>query len=280
MTWLNKIGQTENGKLAMFLALALLLAWLVWVPAMLVSYDLPGFQLPLFGLVGAMGPGISAFILAALFEGRAGVRDLLRRLAIWRVGLRWYSVALFLPPLIVLTTYFAYSALTGQILPGPTMMGYTIVIIMLVQVPNTLLEEIGWRGYAYPRLMPGRNLILMTVLFGMYHIFWHLPYWLTSSLTQEYGLPYFSLASFIVLALTMTMTWLWVNTRASVLLAWILHLSMNTTSAYLPLSPDVTGSLGPMVLQVSLMVLVALGATISMNRRRVRALTGSLPSRA
>lgn len=269
MRTLDNIGRTQSGRLGLFFVIAVVLAWLVWVPAAMVTYGLPGYQLPLFGLVGTMGPGVAAFLVAGLFEGRAGVRDLIRRLRVWRVGIRWYGVAIFTRLLLSLTAFYGYGLLTGQPLTGATVIWSSLLVTILVQVPNTLLEEIGWRGYAYPRLMPGRKALFVGLLFGVFHTAWHIPYWLTASVTQAYGLAFLLLAALIVITMTVVFTWMWLNTKGSVLLAWLFHLAMNTTTVYVPLSPDVTGSLGPQALEVALMLVVAALAGMALARRPV-----------
>lgn len=79
-----KIKSTRG--LWLYFILAVGLAWLVWVPAAMATYGLPGYQLPLLGLVGTMGPGIATFIAAGVLEGRDGIRDLVRRIGICAVG--------------------------------------------------------------------------------------------------------------------------------------------------------------------------------------------------
>jgi membrane protease YdiL (CAAX protease family) len=238
----------------------------------MVTYGLPGYELPLLGLLGTFGPGIAAFIAAGVFEGRAGIRDLVRRISIWRVGAQWYVVALFLRLLLSLAALYGYGLLTGQALPLAVPAWSVLVVTVLVQVPNTLLEEIGWRGYAYPRLLPGRNPVVMSLLLGAFWTVWHLPYWLTAPVTQKFGIPFLALAALIVLSLSVVITWLWLNTRGSVLLAWLFHLATNTTTAFVVLSPEATGGLGPMALEVGLMVAVATGAAWLMARPAVRSL--------
>ncbi len=272
----RNIGKMQNGRLALFFIVAVGLAWLVWVPAALLTYGLPGYQLPVFGLLGTMGPGIAAFAVAGLFDGRPGIRDLVRRLQIWKVGIQWYAVALFLRLLLSLAAFYGYGILTGQSLTFPPIVWLGVLVTVLVQVPNTLLEEIGWRGYAYPRLVTPRNAVLVGLLFGIFHAGWHFPYWLTASVTQQYGLAFLLLSTLIVVSMTVVFTWMWLNTKGSVLIAWLFHLAMNTTTVYVPLSPDATGSLGPQALEVGIMVLVAVIASVSMMRRGLHAATSEL----
>jgi uncharacterized protein len=48
--------------------------------------------IPMLGWVA--GPPVAGILLTGLLYGREGFRDLLRRMTRWRVGARWYAVAL------------------------------------------------------------------------------------------------------------------------------------------------------------------------------------------
>lgn len=86
-----------------FFVLAYAVSWLLWIP--LVLGGVPAFSATthtpsLYTLPGiALGVTGTAFFMTAVTDGRAGVRELLRRLVCWRVGLRWYLVAVLLIPL-------------------------------------------------------------------------------------------------------------------------------------------------------------------------------------
>jgi hypothetical protein len=79
--------------LTAFFVLAYLLTW--WI------YPLLTFS-PLLGLFGLFGPALAAIIMAGVAEGKSGVKALLRRAVLWRVGLPWYVIALGLPTILSL----------------------------------------------------------------------------------------------------------------------------------------------------------------------------------
>jgi uncharacterized protein len=78
-----------------FFVLAYLLTW--WI------YPLLKFS-PLLGILGLFGPALAAIIMAAVTDGKSGVKVLLGRVVLWRVGLRWYVIALGLPTVLALAT--------------------------------------------------------------------------------------------------------------------------------------------------------------------------------
>src|SRR5262245_5982760 len=59
------------------------------------------------------GPSLSGLVMTGLVDGRAGYRALFMRLRKWRVGLRWYAMAILPAPLVAAAILFALS------LPSP-----------------------------------------------------------------------------------------------------------------------------------------------------------------
>src|ERR1043166_1363555 len=75
------------------------LGWSALILQVLNSQGSFSMSLPLFAFVQILtgwAPGIAAVLITAIIAGRAGVRDLMRRFLIWRVGFQWYMIALFL----------------------------------------------------------------------------------------------------------------------------------------------------------------------------------------
>ena len=81
---------------------------LTWPVIPLVSVS------PLLGIPALFGPALAAIIVVTLTQGKTGLKDLLSRLVRWRVGMRWYAVALDLPVILALTTAGAYLLLGGS----------------------------------------------------------------------------------------------------------------------------------------------------------------------
>jgi hypothetical protein len=74
-----------------FMLVALILTWLVWVPRAM------GTQVGVLGQLWTWMPAVAALVCAAVLYGRLGVRDLGRRLLLWRVRWWWYPVVLLGP---------------------------------------------------------------------------------------------------------------------------------------------------------------------------------------
>ena len=71
----------------------------------------------------------------------------------------------------------------------------------------------------------------------------------------------------IVVAMTVVMVWVFTRTGGSLLIAWLFHLAANVTTVYIPLSPEVVGSLGPVVVEAALFGLLAAAVVVLTLRR-------------
>jgi membrane protease YdiL (CAAX protease family) len=176
----------------------------------------------LFGFLALFGPATAAIIVAACTDGRAGVGDLFRSVAIWRVGLRWYVVALGLPAVISLATVGL-----GLVFGTPPDVQFSqlspLTTILFITVIG---EELGWRGYALPRLQARYGGLGASLILGILWAAWHVPNQFIPGLEfYGYGLPAFTL---YVVPMTVLFTWLANQTRGSVLLAWLFHGAINT----------------------------------------------------
>lgn len=256
----------SDGRLvALFFVLTFALSWLVWVPAMLESFGWPGFTIPGYGLLGAVMPGIAALIVAGITSGRRGAGALWGQVKVWRVGAKWYGFAVLLRPLMVLGVFAGFSLWGGSPLPTTEFSLVALLVMLLIQTPNTLLEEIGWRGFALPRMAEKLGWLFAALLLSVIYASWHLPYWLSSPDIHEYGVLGVALWFTMVLVGTPLFVWLYRNTR-SVLLCWLLHLGTNTTLAFVPLSSASMGSLWPLAVDILLVGALSAAACYSLAR--------------
>jgi membrane protease YdiL (CAAX protease family) len=129
------------------------------------------------------GPSLGGVVMTGLASGRAGYRDLLARSVRWRVGLRWYAVGLLVAPVVSTILSLALSVPFPQLLPNiVTSSDKGAVLLMGVAygfIGGGLLEELGWTGFAVPRLLPRYGVLgtglIAGLLWGAYHfsiIYW------------------------------------------------------------------------------------------------------------
>ena len=202
--------------LVAFFVLACALTW--WVYPLL-------FLSPLIGLLGLFGPALAAIVVTAATEGRAGIGALLRRVVHWRVPLRWWMVALGLPALLSLLAALLY-AIGGS---GELTLG-RLTVLDLVLVVLVVGEELGWRGYALPRLLERFSPLVASLVLGLLWGLWHLPTFFIPG-TPQYGHP---IPAFLLLtiAYSILLTWIWRPTGGSVLVATLAHGMINVSQGF------------------------------------------------
>jgi membrane protease YdiL (CAAX protease family) len=175
-------------------------------------------------------PTIWAFVLAFALDGVAGLRDLLIRVFRWRVKLRWYLISTFGIASLALTARFIQAYVNHT--PSPPVFDFAswpgltwYGLSMLVIDPGPIGEDPGWRGYALPRMLQRFNPAVASVLLGAVWAVWHLPAFLFSGLPQSsLSVGWFLLA---IVALTVLMSWVAVNTRGAVIPAILIHWASN-----------------------------------------------------
>jgi membrane protease YdiL (CAAX protease family) len=188
---------------------------------------------PAVYLVTVAGPSLAGLLLTGLTGGWTAFRELGSRLLKWRVGARWYAVALLTTPLTVMATLLSLSLISPEFLPGflttsvkASMLQFGFVAS--VGLLTGLLEELGWTGFAIPRLL-GRHGVLATGLFvGLLWGAWHFLSNIWGSGTSS-GVP---LALFMPAILfsflppyRMLMVWVYDRTE-SLLVAILMHASL------------------------------------------------------
>lgn len=149
-----------------------------------------------------------------------------------RAHVNWYAAALLIPPALILLVLFSFSALLS-----PVFMPSLHPINLLFRIIAGFLEEIGWSGYAFPKMRLKRSPLAASLLLGMLWGCWHLPvidFLGAASPHGAYWLPY-ALAFIIALvALRVLIAWIYSHT-SSIPLAQIMHAS--STGCLAALSP-------------------------------------------
>jgi membrane protease YdiL (CAAX protease family) len=202
-------------------------------------------------------PTVTALALTALTDGWAGVKALLGRVVRWRVGLRWYAVVLGLPVVVALAIVGSAVLLGAPAadLFGKTFTPATLIVVALVLLP-ALLEELGWRGYALPKLLAARSALTASLVLGALWAAFHLPLYLPGQMYD--GVPLWPLPTYII-ATSFLLTWVFVNTRGSVLMVSLLHAALNAvTPLTWGIDPVVAWELRAVVLAVAALVLIAI----------------------
>jgi membrane protease YdiL (CAAX protease family) len=156
-------------------------------------------------------------------------------------------VAFLLPPALMLLAVGLHSLLTrtppdfnqffGREIFGPGISPPVLFLPFLLFSMLTNGEEIGWRGFALPRLQQRHTALVASLILGAVWAFWHLPKYLmvNTSLGGGSALGEFPIESAHTLAFAILYTWLFNNTRGSLLLLTIFHASWNAAWVSLPM---------------------------------------------
>lgn len=175
-----------------------------------------------FYYIAVAAPTISATILALALGGWSGLRMLYARLFRWRFGIQWYALVLVgLPVFGWLVTRITGSHPLKDI-STPALL---LALLLNLLITGPLGEELGWRGFALPRLLKRFSPFTASLILGVIWGIWHLPSFYVSAMVQaELSLPLFLLNA---VCLSFLASWLLMNTGGSVLITVLLHYMAN-----------------------------------------------------
>jgi membrane protease YdiL (CAAX protease family) len=195
------------------------------------------------------GPPVAGILSTALVSGRAGLRDLLSRLLRWRLPGRWYAVALLTAPLVQLIVLLALSRISPVFFPSIVTADDTaglLVSAVAVGIVGGLVEELGWTGFAIPRLRVRYGMLASGLIMGVVWGAWHLlqMWWVGRTSSEELPpglfLPlYFLSATAALTAFRVLMVWVYDRTE-SLFVSILMHASYIFTTLFV-LAPPTTG---------------------------------------
>jgi membrane protease YdiL (CAAX protease family) len=228
---------------AAFLLMVYAVAWAAFLPAILQARGLLALPVDLTEGLGfnavvsistIFGVALPAFLVTAVANGGAGVRDLLGRSLRWRVGVHWYLAALlgFLAVMMLVESVLRglgpLEALVGK---WPLLFTMFLPEVLLPFVFIQIFEEAGWTGFMQHILQERRGPVLASVLVAPAFFLMHLPVLLMDS-----GLGWGLLLVSGALVITMTffrivVMWLYNGSGRSVLIVALFHSAFNSATS-------------------------------------------------
>ena len=255
-------------QLAAYFGLTYAISWAIWLGLMVGSLDIGTPAGAVLNVVAIAGPSIAALVLAAVL-GRGELRRLLAGFSLSRLSVRWAAVALVLPLGMMAAAIAGSVAIFGAPSPSVSISVGGVVLVEFVRVlflGGPIGEELGWRGFALPRLQQHRNALVASILLGLVWGLWHLPLYFVLGTGQSEILragtgPAFAIGGFLgwTIGLSVLFTWLFNQTGGSLIVVILFHAAINV-AAFVPsaLGSGGTASLLNVVITWLVAILVVL----------------------
>lgn len=177
-----------------------------------------------------VGPTGAACLLIGLLDGRSGFRELIPRLTRWRVGARWGAVALLATPILIATILLGLSLFSPVFQPAIFAAEHKLTVVLTAVITGLAVgffEELGWTGFAVPRLQKRYGILTTGLITGFVWGLWHFPpFWTEETFTA--ALPFALLLGQLFSWLPpyrILMVWVYGRTK-SLLISILMHASL------------------------------------------------------
>ncbi len=218
-------------ELVAYFVLAYAISWVIEIPIALSAQDIISSEVAReVHYLASFGPFLAAVIVASFAEGWPGVRMLFGGLTKWRVGLGYALFAIGLP-----LALFAFAVVVSRVTQGAWpdlgMLGEADYLPRLGVLPVLGLwlltfglgEELGWRGFALPRLQARRSAYSAALTLGVLWALWHAPAFFYRDTYMAMGLLVVPMVLVSVTSASVVITWLYNGTRGSLLMVVLFH---------------------------------------------------------
>lgn len=239
--WLGKVngegwGEVKLGiylkknEVIKYLISTFLVTWIVWGGLVASSKGIidrsifTNYLIPTI-IIGGSAPSILAIIYMGLMEGKAGLKQLLGKIIIWRVNPFWYifsisyMFAIFYMPAVICNIFGNYYDLQLRYPPF-----YLLYLFAGQLVGGPINEEFGWRGFVLPRLQRRFNPLAASIILGVTHVLWHLPLFFVY-ITEPFNQYLLKVVLFSIIY-----TWVYNHTKGSLIPVCLLHSTYNFVS--------------------------------------------------
>ena len=245
-------------SLVKFFLLTYIISWSLFIIAAIISRnaDSPdaGFSPAgyLIYLIGVFAPTLVAVFLSWRETRRAGVLALLRKIFTAPTYLGWYIFAIGYFATIKLFAAVVYRIAIGRWPLLGHEAFYIIVAGIIFSTPMQAGEEIGWRGFALPRMSNRLGVAGASIILGIIWAGWHLPFFFLHG-NDKFGqsIPVYLLS---VVAISVVMARLYWRSNESVMLTMLMHAAINNTTGIVPSTS--LGAVNPFSLNASLIAWV------------------------
>ncbi|MGB7785546.1 MAG: CPBP family intramembrane glutamic endopeptidase [Salinimicrobium sp.] len=260
---------TSSKNLKQFFLFSFFFSWFVWI-GMIIFEPAEQLFIPLLFL-GAFGPSLGACLLIAFSSDPAQKKDFWKRLlGFKRVSLKNYLFIFLIFPLILSVGYGCMNFFGMEIpsfssfFEGIDSISGFLYLLLFMLLGGPLAEELGWRGFALQPLQEKLGPLKASLLLGSIWILWHLPLFFIEGTSQNqkgFGISFWSW-SLQLLLISIIFTWVYNNTRRSILAAVLLHLMANF---FYPSNLDWSGEL----IFTGVRILIVLPILLQWNNQKI-----------
>ena len=183
-------------------------------------------------LVAPYGPTLAGFVMAAMTEGKTGVKALWKRFWTRNLNIKWLLVCMLFFPVIQLIANLVTRTLDNlayPLLAYPSLGVFVNAFIFDGFIHGGMSEEFGWRGYALPRFQAKWNALTSSIVIGAIWASWHIPLWYFPG--DEHSQVNFWEWALLIILFSIMMTWIFNNTNGNVLAAVLFHAMANAASS-------------------------------------------------
>lgn len=233
----------KSHPIIFFFILTYAISWAIWIPLVVYYQHNPvetkplpfSFLLP--ALIGGFGPTFAALIMVGIRDGRVGVKKMMSRWLIWRVGIGWYVTIPLLTIGIRLGGIALYVMLGGVKPELNLALWYVFFLDFAVSIiGGPICEETGWRGYALPMMQKRFGALISGLIIGVFWTLWHVPgFFVPGMALPAIPLNWLLILNFLlrVMSLSVLFTWLFNNTKGSLFIAFLFHAAVNSSATTL-----------------------------------------------
>jgi len=261
-------------QISLFFCLTLAISWAIWIPATVAKLNGGTSALAPEGPIGGTArwmPGLVAILLSFLVMGKTGIGKLFQPIRTWRVGLFWYLFAVLFQVVVF------YLGKVIDTLPGNlyevTSPLYSVYgsqaalmapIVILFAFPGSLAEELGWRGYVLPRLQNKYNALLSSAVIAIIWGVWHIPLLIYFGDLGANDFVGYVVAVVNFIPVAITYTWIYNNTKGSLLLVTLFHVGQQLSNNLLGQLPTYSDEILVWIFAIAIIII---GGIESFSRR-------------
>jgi membrane protease YdiL (CAAX protease family) len=228
-------GAMRRHTVISYFVIAYAFSWAIWIPMALAGTRIHQGSAWPSHIPGMFGPMVAAFVMSAVVGRGAAVKDLLSRMARWRVAPIWYLVAL--SPLFFFALAAVAMAATGSGWPDLGELGMfaslpvvAAPVMWLLLLAAGYAEETGWRGFAVPEMLKTKGFLSTALVIGLLWAMWHIPSMFFIDSYRQMGIAMFPMFTIGIVCGSIFLAWLYRATGGSVLMVAMWHGTYNLVS--------------------------------------------------